>query len=1592
MALFEATAIEQDMKAETQFSGYLLKDKFFLTALEFHYELLERGISCNILEEFFSNPENFYQFDLNQSEAMSIQLIFVPAVKIKILWKNSLKVRKSLSHKFKVLEFELRKKNEEIKSLRRRLTTATVGGKTAEPMDSLAPSNGECCDTRDSDLPSSTETRALRFLINEHLLNNGYKLSAVQFAEECEVEDQQDLDYWNDVGLACERPPNLLMLLRAFWTLPRKVPLCSGNSSLHSARPQATGANAIVEFTDQTVQTELSAETLDEESKTNKTALSALRCNFEATKAELKVSRQQIGDLRGKVARIEAENVSLAQESTYWRNQLLCLKREYPDLVGITMPKATRNPASDQSPSNWDEKSGNEDTNAARKSSGGGPIETSSPAASPSCADPPPPEVTVPLPKLVINNPQFIRRCAPEFVRCASDLLPPVETEEVPLEASRLADTLDEIIVAVGSQIQGILRHLPDDRKTLALPLLIQAICLHPDAEVRDQLLRTLFNLFTDSPEPGTKEVEMKRTVVILRQCRDLATCLGPQRIESELLPQIWSQLNERPPNSLRKLLISACGVIAPATPAQVIELAIGKHSCPANLNVRYRCMTSFVVLRTLTYTRSRLRSSLLLSILLQSIEEEKAEEVRAVALRSLAGVVVLMEDRDKVPQLVATFETVLRADWDHAPSATAALPCPHVVAYGHPSCPGGGSSMGTYPTILNASCDWLLPTIAQWCLEVGSFNELLLDPWLQRLMNLCFTLDSSKSKPKNGSISVSPMQLKATFPTKELFRIMTVLNRLVPFAFASVLESLTLLRPDAQDCDDLVLEVVSKDDKKAERENLEKDENVGMANSTIVDERRSLVDLDQCMYLFKPQYILGKRHYEQLLECFNHILGGSKAKSGEAEQQGQLKSEGAEDAEAENEISATTIDILSTSMSRESDEWPAMNAVRQHFLCIAQMLRAITPCPNVASTTAVAESTETTEGHEYLEQDPISPQEFLALMQTQFKDTYWTPWHLQLTSGILTLCKELCFYVSLFGKTFGTAAVQSHLGGPLHTLLMERSVQGYFEFDLKALPSGAFAGYCCLLASTKFKSDFNTVKMLIANAIFLHSRDSCSLHGVRAGIMALCHSEDAMMIAHEVLLPALRSCASCADPAVRRTASNIFYTVIAYLSDAVDFDSAPPPKSNEVPPAPAKKHSRQSSQVPVTPSLLEECWQLLSQLVRDDYASIGTVTFPESNSSGTTEIPPVDEHSADWSCISVALGPLFCLYSRMLRPSPYVTDMDLKQRRSPSKNSGIAEQVLGLIGRLMSMVSAESQSSLDPSAVQFLVQRQHWETLVSGLLQVANRLFRTCPEEFRDATILPWLYRLTEINNMIPDLEKRTRLGQRLVTVFSTAAFCLGTEAAMMTWVMPGLDRLRLDFVEAGEKGSAEELEQLSSDLRQRLSNHNSPLPTPPVTTDATKNSLRKKFANLLNSAADSPITYGKKFPFMRVLVLSNLLCMVLLALLAGNIASVTARLSRHRFLAEDPKSGDFFDPEAGDDDDYGEVSRLRHHGRKFFEKATSQSCRINRRCKWKSGELSIFTIKNPFYIDLRFVSSVGTTSVSIVSRTTDFCIIANE
>jgi len=103
----------------------------------------------------------------------------------------------------------------------------------------------------------------------------------------------------------------------------------------------------------------------------------------------------------------------------------------------------------------------------------------------------------------------------------------------------------------------------------------------------------------------------------------------------------------------------------------------------------------------------------------------------------------------------------------------------------------------------------------------------------------------------------------------------------------------------------------------------------------------------------------------------------------------------------------------------------------------------------------------------------------------------------------------------------------------------------------------------------------------------------------------------------------------------------------------------------------------------------------------------------------------------------------------------------------------------------------------------------------------------------------------------MIPDLEQRRRLAQRLIAIFSTAAFCQVTETVVVSWIMPGLDRLRLDFVEAGVKDSAEELEQLSSDLRLRLANQ--PNSSSETVSNLTMEVKNKGFKGKLTSFLDT-------------------------------------------------------------------------------------------------------------------------------------------
>ena len=116
-----------------------------------------------------------------------------------------------------VLEFELRKARETIFTLREELTQQT---KTPRELQEnytdtvdINTDHGNS-DIDDESLIKAHEQRIVNFLINEYLLQYGYKLTSITFSDE-----NNDADYfedWDNIGINVTKPPNLLKLYRDY--------------------------------------------------------------------------------------------------------------------------------------------------------------------------------------------------------------------------------------------------------------------------------------------------------------------------------------------------------------------------------------------------------------------------------------------------------------------------------------------------------------------------------------------------------------------------------------------------------------------------------------------------------------------------------------------------------------------------------------------------------------------------------------------------------------------------------------------------------------------------------------------------------------------------------------------------------------------------------------------------------------------------------------------------------------------------------------------------------------------------------------------------------------------------------------------------------------------------------------------------------------------------------------------------------------------------------------------------------------------------------------------------------------------------------
>ena len=207
----------------------LLKGGFLLTALEFHAELLESGKEVNVLKDFFSDSNNFKSIENVHGSFQSPETPLkggrrsapgTPAVhrdisragsqltldSIDQLTRYSEDTDRREEDRLAVLEYELRTARDTISQLKRELSQMNLDTQSFH----CASLSEQMEEEEDTEIKPH-EKKILNFLVNDYLMRNGYKISAVTFSDECEG---QNLDDWEEVGVISDKPLRLSSILR----------------------------------------------------------------------------------------------------------------------------------------------------------------------------------------------------------------------------------------------------------------------------------------------------------------------------------------------------------------------------------------------------------------------------------------------------------------------------------------------------------------------------------------------------------------------------------------------------------------------------------------------------------------------------------------------------------------------------------------------------------------------------------------------------------------------------------------------------------------------------------------------------------------------------------------------------------------------------------------------------------------------------------------------------------------------------------------------------------------------------------------------------------------------------------------------------------------------------------------------------------------------------------------------------------------------------------------------------------------------------------------------------------------------------------
>ncbi|KAL2085920.1 hypothetical protein ACEWY4_019240 [Coilia grayii] len=551
-------------------AAQLLRDQYILTALELHTELLEAGRELPRLRDYFSNPGNFERQSgtppackeqglgpggaLNRAGSISTldSLDFA---------RYSDDGNRESDERVAVLEFELRKAKETIQALRANLTQAAECEVPSQERKNFKSS----LEIQEPIRP--LEKRALNFLVNEYLLKNEYKLSSITFSDE---NDDQDYELWDDVGLNIPKPPDLLQLYR------------NCGNSLPSPRETVDvavgveagelGGNCISQQPLQKPETIQQAEVVEE----LEYQISLLNNEKQSLAEQIKKLQSEIQELKRNVSTPLAAGTETGQSQADSAEDRASLDNgQYLDIRGVTEAEEVKN------------------SSTARASGPPAPSTPHHATLKPTDSKGP------------VQFDQPNRKLSPAFHQALLSFCRMSADSRLGSEVSRIADSEESVMLMLGRCLPHIVPNVLLAKREELIPLILCTACLHPEPKERDQLLHILFNLI--------KRPDDEQRQMILTGCVAFARHVGPTRVEAELLPQCWEQINHKYPE--RRLLVAeSCGALAPYLPKEI-------------------------------------RSSLVLSMLQQMLAEDKADMVREAVVKSLGIIMAYIDDPDKYSQ-----------------------------------------------------------------------------------------------------------------------------------------------------------------------------------------------------------------------------------------------------------------------------------------------------------------------------------------------------------------------------------------------------------------------------------------------------------------------------------------------------------------------------------------------------------------------------------------------------------------------------------------------------------------------------------------------------------------------------------------------------------------------------------------------------------------------------------------------------------------------------------------------------------------------------------------------------------------------------